>query len=154
MTAADSVDKPRPAKPGKYFTWAEFECHDVIGTPYPVNLTEMGVALGAELDRIRERIGAFVPTSVYRTWQWHCAIYARMVPKQTPPVNSGHLFGRAADVPCPDRMDWTTFAAAVLDAAREKGSQLTYIRFYRHDKFAHVEIRRTLKALKVEYADA
>jgi len=155
MTAAQSV-MPLPDQPSPHFTWSpEFECHDVTGTQYPLDWRVLrGVPLAIELERIRSRIGPFTPTSVFRTWDWHVAIYARMNPKQTPPPTSGHLFGRAADVPwAPSEHmpTWESFRAGILAAAREPGSKLTYIRFYRHDSFAHVEMRPSLTALKVEY---
>lgn len=152
MTAAQSVIV-LPARPSEHFAWPEFACHDVCGTIYPMDWwVSRGVPLAAELERIRTRIGAFTPTSVYRTWDHHVAIYAAMTPKQPPPPQSGHLAGRAADITCPTGMSWPAFHIAVLESAHEPGSALTYIRFYRHDGFVHVEIRPTFRTLKLEYA--
>lgn len=152
MTAAESV-LPLPDRASEHFAWSEFRCHDQLEHEYPLDWRiSRGVPLALELERIRKRIGPFTPTSVFRSWDHHVAIYARMVPKQTPPPNSGHLAGRAADVPCRADLDWNEFSAAIIGAAHETGSQITYVRLYRHDRFAHVELRPTLQKLKVEYA--
>jgi hypothetical protein len=150
MTAAQSVES-LPAKASTNFPWAEFRCHDKLETEYPLDWRiSRGVPLAHELERIRTRIGPFTPTSVYRTWDHHVALYRAMKPPQTAPAGSQHLAGRAADVPCPHDMDWLPFVAAVKAAANEKGSLIRYMRFYRRQRFAHVDIRPTDKLL-VEY---
>lgn len=140
-----------PEKPGEHFEWDEFECPDAHGTEYPREWrATRGVQLGRELDRVRDRIGAFSPTSVYRTWEYHCAIYKRMHPPGKPPAGSQHLTGRAADVPCPSGMTFSTFINHIKAAAAESGSLIRYIRFYRRQNFAHIDIRER-KTLLVEY---
>lgn len=155
MTEEQSV-QPHIERPGIHFTWSEFECHDKVGTPYPMDLRATnGVRLGRELDRIRERVGGPVHlTSVYRTWAYHAGIYAAMRPKQTAPPGSYHLQGMAADVAWPQtRMDWLSFVALVKSVANEDDSRLRYIKCYRppHGGFIHVDIRPTA-TLVVEYA--
>ena len=151
MTAAESI-QTLPDRAGKYFPWDEFKCHDAIETPYPLDwrLTR-GIILGAELDKIRERIGPFVPTSVYRTFDYHRLIYSRMRPPQTAPIESQHLYGRAADIPKPPKMTWTEFAAAIISCANAPDSKIRYVKLYRNESFAHVDCRNTDK-LRVEYS--
>jgi hypothetical protein len=151
VTAEQSVSHI-PAKPSPHFDWSEFRCHDQFETCYPIDWREdRGVKLAIELERIRARIGAFTPSSVYRTWAYHKAIYAQMRPPQTPPASSQHLYGRAADVPCPESMTFAQFVGYVKMAAAEPGSLIRYIKFYRADAFAHVDIREA-KTLKVEFS--
>ncbi len=151
MTAAQSVQR-LPARPAVWFTWDDFACNDAIGTPYPLDIrTTRGVRLGKELDRIRERTGPLAVSSVYRTWQHHKDIYARMKPPQTPPPDSDHLRGDGADVTCPVRMTWPVFVEHVLLAINEEGSAVRYVRFYRKQRFVHIGIR-TREGLLVEYA--
>jgi hypothetical protein len=154
MTAAQSVES-LPVRASKNFPWEEFECHDATPTIYPLDWRiSRGVPLAAELERVRRHIGAFRPTSVYRTWDYHCAIYAAMRPPQPPPAQSQHLSGRAADITCPAKMEWLAFVAAIKAAANENGSQIRFLKFYRPSPsrggFAHLDIRLTSRLL-VEY---
>lgn len=139
MTAAQSV-LHLPERASDHFPWSEFRCHDQIGTEYPIDWRiSRGVPLAAELERIRTRIGKFVPTSIFRTKDYHRSLYAAM--RQQAPMGSQHLFGRAADIPCPKSMPWKEFSAAILDSAKEPGSRIRYIRLYMKSRFAHVDIR-------------
>lgn len=141
-----------PARAASHFPWSEFACKDNVRTPYPLDYRiERGVPLGTELECLRDIIGPFTPTSVYRTWAYHAAIYAAMKPPQVPPPQSQHLYGRAADVPCPWQMEWARFVQAVLDIAHREGGRVRYVKFYRHGQFAHLDIRLTDR-LKVEYS--
>lgn len=151
MTADQSVSR-RPEKPSLNFEWPEFACHDALGTTYPLDWWERGVSLAIELERIRVRIGPFTPTSVYRTWPAHKRVYASLRPPQTAPAGSRHLTGEAADVPCPDDMTFSVFVQHIKDAAAEPGSKIRYVKLYRGDAFAHVDIRQRDAGLLVEYA--
>ena len=151
MTAEQSV-QPLPARAGKYFTWDELACHDAIGTPYPLDLrASNGVRLGRELDRVRDRCGCPVfVSSGFRTWAYHQSIYAAMRPKQTAPAGSYHLNGMAADITCPHDMPWLTFVAHVKAVANMDDSRIRFLRFYRAQKFCHLDIRPADQML-VEY---
>lgn len=141
-----------PDRPSEHFTWDEFACKDILRTPYPLDWRcGRGVELGAELEAIRAQIGPFTPTSVYRTWQHHESIYAAMKPPQTPPSASQHLYGRAADVACPDGMPWNDFVGHVLKAAQRDNGKIRMVQFHRREHFAHVDCRVTMQALKVAY---
>ena len=148
---ADSV-QALPARPSAHFPWDEFACHDALETGYPLDWRlSRAVPLANELERLRILIGPFTPTSVYRTWDHHKKTYEGIKPKQSPPVNSQHLFGRAADVPCPESMEWNAFVTHVRTVAGAEDSKIRYVKFYRKQQFAHIDIRET-KELKVEYA--
>jgi hypothetical protein len=151
MTEAQSV-MPFPERPGRWFTWDEFACKDVVGTIYPLDIrATRGLRLGRELDRIRDHTGPLHLSSVYRDWKHHCAIYAAMRPPQAAPVESDHLHGNGADVTCPSTMKWAVFVPAVLEVAHADDSLIRYLRFYRSQRFVHVGTRdRT--TLLVEYA--
>jgi len=150
VTAAESV-QPLPPRPSAHFRWEEFSCHDAIETIYPLDWRcSRGVPLANELERLRVLIGPFTPTSVYRTWDHHKAIYAAMRPPKVAPMNSQHLFGTAADVSCPAKMGWNMFVAHVRAVAEAEDSKIRYLKFYR-GSFAHLDIRER-KTLLVEYA--
>jgi hypothetical protein len=141
MTAAQSV-MPLPERASLHFPWSEFRCHDQLETEYPLDWRiGRGVPLARELERIRTRIGPFVPTSVFRTFEYHTSVYRAMRPPQTAPAGSQHLTGKAADIPCPAKMPWKTFSAAIQDSAREEGSLIRYCRLYMKQRFAHIDIR-------------
>lgn len=146
-----TAEWPADDRPSLHFSWREFACRDRTRTPYPLDWRDRGRALAVELERIRLRIGPFRPTSVYRTWSHHAGIYRSMTPPQTPPAGSQHLAGRAADVPCRPDLPWDAFTRAILEVAHQPDSRLRYVKFYRRQRFAHVDIRPTA-ALQVEYA--
>jgi hypothetical protein len=136
-----------------HFTWDEFACNDAICTPFPLDWrASRAVPLANELERLRMVIGPFTPTSVFRTWAHHAAIYAAMRPRQTPPAQSEHLAGRAADVPCPATgMTWEAFVNAVRGVAAQEDSRIRYVKFYRRQKFCHLDIRPTTAKLMIEF---
>lgn len=149
MTAAESI-QVIPERPSDHFTWDEFACSDMLLHIYPLDWRlSRGIPLAVELERVRARIGAFRPTSVYRTWLHHVAIYDAMRPKKTAPAASQHLFGRAADVPCGEALEWHRFVQHVLDAAHEPASTIRYLQFYPSQRFVHLDCRQR-KILAVE----
>jgi uncharacterized protein YcbK (DUF882 family) len=134
--------------PSPHFSWQEFRCRDRIGSPYPNDwMATRAVELATELELLRLEIGPFSPTSVFRTWTYHAGIYARMKPPQTPPKLSQHLFGRAADVACPDGMEWPDFVRAVIRVAKRDGGRVRFVKFYPGDQFAHLDTRPTASLL-------
>jgi len=65
-------------------------------------------------------------------------------------MNSQHLFGAAADVSCPAKMEWATFVRHVRAVAEAEDSKIRYLKFYA-PTFCHLDIRER-KTLLVEYA--
>lgn len=150
MTLPSAMAPKAAPGPSEHFPWHEFACQDRLRTPYPLDWRQdRAVILAGELERIRARIGPFRPMSVYRTWDHHVDIYRSLRPPQEPPRHSQHLAGRAADVPAPPDMRWAEFRAAIVAAAEEPGSQIRYLKFYRRQRFAHVDVRPTT-TLKIE----
>lgn len=138
-----------PEKPSVHFAWQEFACHDFLRTPYPEDWrVDRGIPLANELERVRAWLSAAlhrdVPLfldSVFRTRAHNKAVGG--APK------SQHPEGRAADPRCPHGCTYAMFRQAIEAVAALPDSRIRYVKFYRHQGFAHLDIRPT-KTLVVE----